>query len=1065
MSSYTVYHLHSDDSILDSCSKFSEYLALAEQQGMTSIAFAEHGKPIGWISKKLACDERGIKYIHAVEIYLTEHLEPKIRDNYHTVLIAKDAQGVRELNRIVSLSSDERHSYYTNRISFEEFLSLSDHIISTSACLASPLNKLPEDHPMYTSLVKKYTYLEIQPHLCDDQVRYNQKLFRLSREFGIPLIAGTDTHSSSPYKAECRSILLESKDQSYGNEDQFDLTWHTRDELENLFREQNALDEAVWMEAIENTNRMADSVQPFELDKSIKYPILYGSREKDDEVFTETVERKFREKLESGIIPPDQADAFRTAIDDEMAVFRQLDMCAFMLSMSELVCWCKEKGMAIGTARGSVGGSRVAYVTDIIDMNPETWHTVFSRFCNVNRKEIGDIDIDVVESDRPEIFNHIISRFGKRFTARVGAYGTLADLATIDIIGKALRRRWEQKHHPEKFAKNLTEKKRINWTSIVFDPENPWHLKKIAKIKQGFSADPESARRANPELFFFYDGLHGTKQSQSVHPAGMVIAPVNLWEEYGCFQKGEDFCLVMDMDEAHDIGLAKYDFLVLKTVQVIRDTCRLLGQPYPRTHEINWSDENVWRDMLRSPGGVFQFEGNFAYESLKKFQPTNIFDMSLVTACIRPSGASYRDDLLARKPHSNPSKLIDELLANNSGYLIYQEDIIAFLQQVCGLSGSEADTVRRGIARKKPEVLEASMPKIIEGYCSRSDQPREKAMEELNEFLRIIEDASSYMFGYNHSVAYCLLGYLCAYYRYYHPGEFITAFLNNAANDEDIQNGTATARLYGVSVTSPKFGVSGRDYACSEDGTTIAKGVASIKFMSAKSADALCELSHKHYEFFTDLLTDARLTGQIDAHQLSILMHIDFFSEFGNQRELERIVGVFDLLKQGTAKKVKKEKIAGSFVEQALQPYSTATNKDGSEAASYTIVDMPSVLRACEKKILGMKLPDLDVIAKVRYFNEAMGYAGYISGREADRPLLYVKELYPLKRKKDGKQFGYSIITQSIGSGIETRWTVFNRVFDREPVVSGDVITCTGYTREGKYFTMTGYRKHYPGEE
>ena len=121
--------------------------------------------------------------------------------------------------------------------------------------------------------------------------------------------------------------------------------------------------------------------------------------------------------------------------------------------------------------------------------------------------------------------------------------------------------------------------------------------------------------------------------------------------------------------------------------------------------------------------------------------------MSLVTASIRPSGASYRDALLARKPHKNPSELIDNLLKDNMGFLVYQEDIIAFLQKVCGLSGSYADTVRRGIARKKPEILEKALPKILEGYCEKSDHPRQEAEKECGEFLKIIEDASSYMFG------------------------------------------------------------------------------------------------------------------------------------------------------------------------------------------------------------------------------------------------------------------------------------------------------------------------------
>ncbi len=387
---YTVYHLHSDYSLLDSCSKFEDYVDMAVEQGMTAIASTEHGKPLGWVSKKLYCDSKGVKFIHGVEIYLTEQLEPKVRDNYHTVLLAKNMDGVREINRLVGISSNKEHFYYTNRISFDEFLQISDNVIKTSACLASPLNKLADDHPRYLELAEHYDYLEIQPHHCEDQVRFNQRLYELSKKINKPLIAGTDTHNSSSYKAECRALLMVRKKKSYGNEDDFDLTWKTENELKEMFRTQGALPDSVWQIAIENTNKMADSVEDFELDKSIKYPILYGSAEEDARRYVELTERKFKEKLENGIIPRSQEAAFRKAIDEELDVFQKLGMAGFMLSMSELVGWCKDQGMAIGTARGSVGGSRVAYITDIIDMNPETWHTVFSRFCNVNRVEPGD---------------------------------------------------------------------------------------------------------------------------------------------------------------------------------------------------------------------------------------------------------------------------------------------------------------------------------------------------------------------------------------------------------------------------------------------------------------------------------------------------------------------------------------------------------------------------------------------------------------------------------------------------------------------------------------------------
>lgn len=677
--------------------------------------------------------------------------------------------GVLELNELVSKSCDKAHFYYTNRITFDEFLGISDNIISTSACLASPLNKLPESHPRYIELAKKYDFLEVQAHNHPEQIEFNKRLLNLSKKIGTPLIAGTDTHSSSKYKAECRAILLSAKHKSYGDEDAFDLTYKTYDELVEMFRTQGALSEEEYMQAIQNTNLLYDMTEDLDLDTSIKYPILYGSREADSKKFIETVDRKFQEKLEAGIIPRSQEQAFRTAIAEEMRVFQKLQMDGFMLSMSELISWCKSQGMAIGTARGSVGGSRVAYITDIIDLNPEVWHTVFSRFCNEDRKEIGDIDIDCIESDRPAIFKYITERFGWDKTARVASFGTMQAKGVIDDVGRALASKWTAKHP----GVGTLQVVPYGYGEDYIDntEQNPWSLPKIAKIKEKLTAainyatangknDDEKKKliiesqeykelsKKYSELFYYFDGLMGTKISQSVHPAGMVISPITLTDNYGVFDKDDENCLMLDMENIHDYtGLAKYDFLILKTVQVIRDTCRYLNKPYPKTHEINWNDEAVWADMIKNPSGIFQFEGKFAFDSLKKFVPQSIFDMSLVTACIRPSGASYRDELLARRVHKNPSDIIDELLRDNLGYLIYQEDTIKFLQQICGLSGSEADNIRRAIGRKQKERLDKAMPSILEGYCNKSPKPRVEAEQEAKEFLQIIEDSASYQFG------------------------------------------------------------------------------------------------------------------------------------------------------------------------------------------------------------------------------------------------------------------------------------------------------------------------------
>ena len=507
----------------------------------------------------------------------------------------------------------------------------------------------------------------------------------------------------------------------------------------------------------------------------------------------------------------------------------------------------------------------------------------------------------------------------------------------------------------------------------------------------------------------------------------------------------------------------KYDFLILKTVQVIRDTCALLGVPYPKTHEVDWNDPAVWADMLKSPSGIFQFEGKYAFDSLKKFKPQNIFDMSLVTACIRPTGASYRDTLLARIPHKNPSPMIDKLLENNLGYLVYQEDTIAFLQQICGLSGSEADNIRRAIGRKQKDRLDKAMPSILEGYCSKSDKPREEAEKEAKEFLQVIEDSASYQFGYNHSIAYCLLGYLCAYYRYYHPMEFVTAFLNDAANDDDIKSGTEYASRCGIRVTMPKWGISRSHYVGDPERKIIAKGLSSVKYMGESTAEDLYRIAHERsYERFIAVLEPVSQSGAVNTRQLDILIKLDFFSDFGNQRELLRITDLFyELFKEGGARKIAKTKVDGTPLEPIVQKYAVGVTKAGASAKAYTLLDVESIMREAEDAVKSVGMEDLSLTDKVHNFAEIMGYAGFTTGREEDRKKLYVSEIYPICRKKDGKQFGYSVTTKSIGSGKDGRFSVFNGVYNKDPIKKGDIIQCLGYITEGPYFRLTAYEKIY----
>ena len=1002
MANYVCYHLHTEDSLLDSCTNHKLYTDRAIELGQSAIGFSEHGNTYNWIEKKMYANSKGLKYLHECEVYLTASLDEKVRDNYHTILIAKNYDGFKELNLLIDKSTQPDHFYYKPRITFDEFFAISDNIIKISACLASPLSRYPSsdgaDRNIYDRLLKTYNYYEIQPHRSTDQVKYNQMLFEASKQYGKPLIAGTDTHSIDKYKAECRSILQKAKKIAYADEDEFDLTYKSYDELVEMFKQQASLPMNVILDAIENTNKVADAVEDFELDTSFKYPKLYDNEE---EVFKKRINDMYNEKLRKGIIQPDPR--YKTMVREEMRVFKKIGMVGFMLFMSELVCWCWENDIPIGFCRGSVGGSMIAYLTDIIDVNPLVWNTIFSRFANESRKEIGDIDLDIAPSQRHLVYEHIIEEFGSDKTAYVLAIGTISDKGTIDEIGRALSDKWTQSNAEyqaeyericntiEELSKNDDANSRYGiWATEEFgyrrlreireSAKNPYSLDNIAHIKKEYEEDPEGTKKKYPDIFYYFDGLVNTAISQSMHPAGIIVSPVTLPDNYGTFWNDGKRILSINMEEIHEVSLVKYDLLGLKNIEIIKDTCELAHIPYPKSHTVNWDDKDVWDHIADSPVGIFQFESKFAYDSLKKFHCQKVNDLSLVNASIRPSGESYRDRLLAHEPNKNPSELIDELLAGNHGYLVFQEDVIAFLQNICGLSGSEADNVRRAIGRKQMDRLQAALPQILEGYCSKSDKPRDVAEKEAKTFLQIIEDSSNYMFGFNHSTGYSMIGYMCGYLRYYYPKEFITSYLNNANNDEDIANGTKLAETMNIKIFPVRFRHSTAKYSCDESG--IYKGIESIKFLNDKVADELYELKDDIFDSFIDLLIRLKNLS-INSRQLDILIKLNFFEEFGEVNQLLKQTMLFDKIygkKQFKKTKIEEMRLDCNIVEKFAE-----------KVTEKTISGIDSV-GLLQYLVSNIDYPKTTVSDHFRYENECLGQVITVEPK-ADKRLYYTSSI------------------------------------------------------------------------
>lgn len=994
----------------DSTTHYKDYIKLAKENGMKSIAFSNHGGIYEWVMRKLECDKNDIKYIHGVELYLCDKLEDNVK-GYHIGLYAKNWDGVKELNKLNSLSTSkgssedktDRHFYYNPRISIDELMSTSDNIIITTACLSSVLwrpqfskkveNLSKEEYEYennkWKSLRERFLkwmsknshrcFLEVQYHISEDQSKFNKQLYKWSKEYNIPLIAGTDTHSSTDYKSKCRLILQASQSNStktdksmdVGYEDEFDLTWKSYEELVDYFAEQDSLPEDVYLEAIENTNKFSDMVENFDLSRDFKYPDLYVDVKGK---WKKTIMKKFNYKLKNGIIDKDKKEQYKERIKEEFIAMCEQGMESFMLFMSEMIDFCEENDIPHGD-RGSVSGSMIAYITDITDTDPIVWDTVFSRFLNKDRVNLADIDVDHAPEDRVKVYEYITQRFGGRGskkTSFIAQFGTLKDRGTIDALARGLN--YTDLKQVESI-KNDFDEIFMKYSSIIqeeinleeFDPPEArsidfdYHDLYMFQIRNESAKDKldkyklrfDELKSNNEDLFYYFEGLKGTIMSKGNHPAGMIGSPISLHDNLGVYYKdGDEDAPVSQcaMKAVDYLNFVKFDILGLKTMGIIKDTYKYAGERMLKSHEIDWNDKKVWDEMKLSRVGVFQFEKENSFNMLKKFECSRINDMSLISAAVRPSGKSYRDRLVAGEWNKNPSKQIDDLLSKNYGWLTYQEDTNKFLMEICGLSGSKADTIRRYIGKKETDKLHAEIPNILDGYCKTSDKPREIAEEEAKQFLQIIDDSSEYQFGYNHATGYSKNGYVATRLRAYYPLEFTTAYLNRADDKEHIQMGHELAKVKGITINPIKFQHSRAEYTFDRKNNSIYKGIGSIKYMNSKIADDMYDLKGNKYKHFYNVLEDITLKTSVNARQLKILIQMDFFSEYGKNRKLLEFAKHFDDIfgkKQFAKKKVDKLGLS----HECFQEGSRDTGK------TYMEIDSEKILKRIWDSIENKALP------------------------------------------------------------------------------------------------------------
>lgn len=952
---YTILHLHSMLSNgvtnIDSVTRYDQYIDHAAELGMKAIAFSEHGSIFQWVKKKLHTEEMGMKYIHAQEFYLTQTLDEKIRDNYHCLLIAKNYNGVLELNKLSSkaFNRDDNSFYYVPRITIEDVKNTSDNIIVSTACLGGVLNKAPDDvrWDFYHWLCehKDRCFLEIQPHLDPAQKSYNNTLWALSKQSGLRLLMCTDTHALNSTHVDGRCILQKAKNIHFDGEDKFHLEMMSYDELVQLCRMQDALPMNVYLDAIEMTNTVAGMIEPFELDYSYKYPHLWG----DDS------EAVLRAKIADGIVwrGVDKLPNYQKYLDRieyEMKAYVHNGAIDFMLLMEDIIAWCKTQDILVGYGRGSCNGSVIAYLLGITEMDSIKHGLNFERFMNTERVSLSDIDTDFPPSRINEVKQYIFNKHGL-YCSDIVTFNTIALKGAIRDVGRALE----------------------------------MSLDEVGQICNTVEQDEDKCRAKYPELFKYVDIVNGCVVSVGNHPCGLVVSPHSIDDRMGLFTTSTDDVPIsqINMKEVDLQNYVKLDLLKLDTIELINETCKLAGIERLTPDNVDINDKAVWDSIRDDTTAIFQWEGMtgdryikqlLSESNIQKFKALNpnidyMTLLSIGNGAIRPAGASYRDDLANGVIRKSGNAAIDEFMKPTFGYLVFQCQIIQFLHEYCGYTMGEADVVRRHFAKKTG--TDKDIPQIKAGFAKtmaeRYNMNQDESDKVIADFIQVIIDASNYLFSLNHSQPYSYEGYVSGWLRYHYPLQFLTVAMNiNQGKEEKTAALTAYAHKVGIKIKSPKFRHSRSDYFCDVDENTIYKGLGSIKYMSADVAEALYSMRDMQFKNFIDVLfAIQQLEVKPDARQLDILVKIGYFAEFGPAKAL--LLGIEIFNKFSKCKTIKLDKwVEMGYNVDMLEPYAgKLTEKTASQLDNRSII--LSILRS-------MKMPKTTIVDKLKWQIELLGY-------------------------------------------------------------------------------------------
>jgi len=880
-SKFTHLHVHSHYSLLDGLAKIDDLIKKAKELNMNSLAITDHGVLYGAIEFYKKAKKAGIKPIIGCELYIApegRHFKrPGIdKKRWHITVLAKNKTGYKNLIQLVTKAHLEGF-YYRPRVDKELLKKYSEGLIAMSACLhgeipqtilSGDIKKAEKISLEYKNIFGKDNfYLEIMPHFnIKEQLLVNKELKKISQKTGIPLVATSDVHYVNPDDAEAQEILM--CIQTNNNiDDENRLTMDGNFSL----RSQEEIIEAFKdiPEAVENTQKITEKCNlEIELNK-IELPHFPLPKGQTPDAYLNKLclaNLKKRYKKDSKEI--------KERLKYELGVIKKTGFASYFLIVQDLVNWAKEQGIVVGPGRGSVGGSLVAYLLNITNVDPLKYNLLFERFLNPERISMPDIDLDFADTRRDEVINYVAKKYGRDNVAQIITFGTMAARAAIRDVGRALG-------YPYSFCDQLAKMIPFSWSLNQT-------LESVPEVQQAYESDEQTKRLIDLAL-----KLEGVARHASTHACGVVITKNKIDNYTPCQRAPQDEETIVTQYEMHaieDLGLLKMDFLGLKNLTIIENTINLIKKTREKEIDIDKipsNDKKVFELFQRAnTTGVFQLESNGMKRYLKLLKPTKFEDIIAMVALFRPGPMELIPEFIARKHGRKEIEYLhpklEPILKNTYGVAIYQEQLLRIVRDLAGFTLAEADVLRKAVGKKIKKLLDEQSEKMINGMVK--NKIDRKTAEKIWKF---VEPFARYGFNRSHATCYALIGYQTAYLKAHYTSEFITALMNSERNDiERIAVLINEAKKEGIDILPPDINESFKDFTLVAD-DKIRFGLTAIKNVGHNVVESIVEEREDNglYKSITDFLNRVK-SKDFNKKSLESLIKAGAFDQLGSREQI-----------------------------------------------------------------------------------------------------------------------------------------------------------------------------------